>query len=294
MHFVKPIGIHSKHGLSLVLFSIAFLLLLTPACAIGETSSFTEDGITYHRTFLPHPDKWYGQVELYWTRPAEEARHPAIIFIHGHQWPKRPGGMIYITRDRLARTVEKGYVAAAVSQPGYGKSGGVRDFCGPDTQKAVLAAIRFLRKQPFVNPDKIGLMGYSRGAIVASMVAAQDTRLAAVALAAGMYDLKSGYPTGLRGLDKNIRREAGTSDKAFKARSALHHANRIKSPILLLHGEEDNRISSEQAKQFASKLKAHDVPVVLQIFYWHGHRLPRGEMYGSWVYPFFEKHLKSN
>lgn len=284
----------SKSCFASVLLGISIILLLTPAHAFGEIGYFEHDGVTYYRTFLQHPDNQDARVELYWTQPDGEERNPAILFIHGHQWPERPGGLDYIQYGRLARIRDKGYVAAAVSQPGYGESDGPPDFCGPFTQKAVLAAIRFLRKQPFVNPDKIGLMGYSRGAIVASMVATKDTRLAAVALAAGMYDVKSGYPTGIRVFDRNIRREAGTSDEAFKARSAVHHAERIKSPILLLHGAQDNRISVEQAEQFAEKLKAHDIPLVLQIFYWHGHRLPRGEMYGSWVYPFFEQHLKSN
>lgn len=284
----------SKSCFASVLLGISIILLLTPAYAFGEIGYFEHEGVTYYRTFLPHPDNPDERVELYWTQPDGEERYPAILFIHGHQWPERPGGLAYIEYGRLARMRDKGYVAAAVSQPGYGESNSDKDFCGPIAQKAVLAAIRFLRKQPFVDPDRIGLLGYSRGAIVASMVAAQDTRLAAVVLAAGMYDFNSGFPTGLRGLDRNIRREAGTSDEAFKARSAVHHADRIKSPILLLHGERDNRISSEQAKEFAEKLKAHDVPVVLQIFYWHGHRLPRGEMYNSWVYPFFQEHLQSN
>lgn len=278
----------------LALLCIAAVLLLTPSSSIGQTSSFTEKDVTYHRAFLPHPDNPEERVELYWTQPDGEERYPAILFIHGFQRHERPGGLAYIQYGRLAHIRNRGYVAAAVSQPGFGESNSKPDYCGPIAQKAVLAAIRFLRKQPFVNPDKIGLMGYSRGAIVASMVAAQDTRLAAAALAAGVYDLKSRYPTGIRGLDANIEREAGTSDEAFRARSALHHVDRIKSPILLLHGAEDDRSPVEQAEEFAEKLNSLGVPVVLKIFHRHGHRLPIRKIYGSWVYPFFEKHLKSN
>ncbi len=66
---------------------------------------------------------------------------------------------------RLGIMASRGYVAAAVSQPGYGNSTGPPDFCGPVTQSAALDAIGFLRRQAFVNPNKIGLYGYSRGAI---------------------------------------------------------------------------------------------------------------------------------
>jgi dipeptidyl aminopeptidase/acylaminoacyl peptidase len=82
----------------------------------------------------------------------------------------------------------RGYVAAALSQPGYGHSDGPSDFCGPFTQDAVVVAIDFLRNQSFVDPNKVVLYGYSRGAIVASMVATKDPKLAAVVLGAGAYN----------------------------------------------------------------------------------------------------------
>ena len=80
------------------------------------------------------------------------------------------------------------------------------------------------------------------------MVAAKDPRLAAVILGAGMYDLEKDYPTGLRGLDINIERETkGASKAALRARSAFHHADKIKAPVLLLHGAKDDRFRPESA-----------------------------------------------
>ena len=70
----------------------------------------------------------------------------------------------------MGRMASRGYVAAAVSQPGYGQSDGPPDFCGPYTQAAVMKAIDFLRQMPVVQPQHVALYGYSRGAIVASMV----------------------------------------------------------------------------------------------------------------------------
>src|SRR6185436_19879508 len=103
----------------------------------------------------------------------------------------------------------------AVSQPGYGNSEGRPDFCGPFTQQAALTALAFLRGQPFVARERVALFGYSRGAIVAGMVAAQDRELAAVILGAGAYDFFSWYPAPLPGISANIRNEAGVSDEAF-------------------------------------------------------------------------------
>jgi dipeptidyl aminopeptidase/acylaminoacyl peptidase len=185
----------------------------------------------------------------------------------------------------------RGYVAASLSQPGYGNSDGPPDFCGPFTQEAVVVAIDFLRKKPFVDPNKVVLYGYSRGAIVASMVATQDPKLAAVVLGAGAYNFFSWYPTPLRGIDANIEREAGTSAEAFRARSAFYHADKIKVPVLLLHGAQDERIPVQQTEAFAEKLQANGITVQLKIFPNARHSIPIDEQYRE-VYPFLEQSLR--
>lgn len=45
----------------------------------------------------------------------------------------RDGGESYVKVGRLGMMAARGYVAAAVSQPGYGNSDGPPDFCGPFT-----------------------------------------------------------------------------------------------------------------------------------------------------------------
>jgi len=252
---------------------------------------FTRKGVTYHQEFVSHPGDPAQRVELYWARPEGQGRWPAILFVHGHQIGIRPGGKTYLDFGRLAAMLQEGYVAAAVSQPGYGQSGGAPDFCGSFSQNAILAAIRFLRQKTFVDPDKIGLFGYSRGAIVASMVATQDAQLAAVVLGGGTYDFNLGYPTELAGLDANIRSEAGVTPEAFKARSAAHHVEQIKSPILLLHGAEDDRFKADYVLKFARDLKAHNVVVQNKIFDGVGHGIPIRQQY-QWILPFLREHLR--
>jgi dipeptidyl aminopeptidase/acylaminoacyl peptidase len=154
-----------------------------------------------------------------------------------------------------------------------------------------MMALAFLRTQPVVHATKVALYGYSRGAIVASMVATRDPTLAAVILGAGAYDLASLYPTGIRGIDANIRQEAGTSAEAFRARSAIYHADRMKVPVLLLHGAWDERIPVRQADAFAETLQAHGVAITLKIFARATHRIPIDEQ-DQEIYPFLEQFLR--
>ncbi|WP_205944931.1 integrase core domain-containing protein [Pelagibius litoralis] len=130
-------------------------------------------------------------MELFIATPKGEGPWPAILFVHGHQVGGRPGARVFVKledRPRLATTDEgrladmakRGYVAAAVSMPGYGGSSGLPDFVGPRTQAAVERAIAHLWDLPSVDRNRIALYGVSRGAVTSAMVATRDARLLAL------------------------------------------------------------------------------------------------------------------
>jgi dipeptidyl aminopeptidase/acylaminoacyl peptidase len=266
-------------------------LLLVGCAAAAEGPLMDQAGWVVHRELLPHRTDSHKKVELFWTQPVGDGPYPTVLLIHGHQEQVRSGGEAFVRTGRLGILASRGYVAAALSQPGYGHSDGPPDFCGPFTQEAVLVAIDFLRNQPFVHPNKVALYGYSRGAIVASMVATKDPKLAAVVLGAGAYDFFRWYPTPLRGIDANIEREAGTSAEAFRARSAIYHVDTIKAPFLLLHGAQDERVPVQQAEAFADKLQTNSIAVKVKIFPNARHSIPIDEQYRE-IYSFLEQFLR--
>jgi dipeptidyl aminopeptidase/acylaminoacyl peptidase len=260
-------------------------MMLVACTAAGSGTVVDRDGAVIQRELLPDRQNLSKRVEVFWTKPAGPGPWPVVLFIHGHQEQIRNGGEMYVTSGRLGTMARRGYVAAALSQPGYGNSDGQADFCGRRTQEAALGAMAFLRDKPFVNPDKVVLYGYSRGAIVAAMVASRDPRLAGVILGAGAYDFFTWYPTPLRGIDAYIVQEAGTSPEAFRARSAIYHVATIKAPILLLHGAQDERIPVRQAEAFHEKLRAAGRSVTLKISPAARHGIPIDEQHRE-VYPF--------
>ena len=267
------------------------LVLLFPGWGVAaETVRLDPAGWPIQRELLPHSGDQHKAIELFWAKPEGNGPFSAILFIHGHQEPSRPGGSVYATTGRLGLMAKRGYVAGAMSQPGYGGSEGPPDFCGPFTQQATLAVLDFLRRQTFVNPGKVALFGYSRGAIVGAMVATEDPGLAAVVLGAGAYDFFTWNPT-LRGIAWNIVAEAGTSSEAYLARSAIYHAQKIKAPVLLLHGGADERIPVGQAQAFAERLRSVGVPYRLKIFPTAPHGIPLDEQWRE-VDPFLELYLR--
>ncbi|NTD87744.1 alpha/beta hydrolase family protein [Agrobacterium tumefaciens] len=217
------------------------------------------------------------RVQLFQAR-ASDRRNGAILFVHGNQGGLLLGGQEAVEDGSLVRFSSRlGVTAAAVSQPGFGTSDGPADFCGPSTQKAIVAALYFLKRQPSVDPERIVLYGNSRGAVASAMVATKVADLKAIILTGGVYDLRDAYKTSARGLQEAIRNEGGLSDEAFLDRSALYHAHSIRSETLLLRGKYDDRASVDQAERFSEALARSGVPVRFHALD-GGHRLPRDQV----------------
>jgi uncharacterized protein len=125
--------------------------------------SFQHDGITLAGTVL---------------RPTGQSarRRPGIVFAHG----SGPEGR-WANRYLATRFAEAGFVALITDKRGVGGSSG-------DWKTASLAdfaadaesGIAFLRAQPDVDPERIGIFGHSQGGWVAPLVASQDARMAFV------------------------------------------------------------------------------------------------------------------
>ncbi len=248
-----------------------------------------------HHEFFPHPDDPGRRIEFFWTAPEGDGPWPVLLFVHGHQFPERPGARIYLDRGILKSRAAEGFVAAAVSQPGYGSSDGPPDFCGPISQNAVRRALEQLRGNPRVDAGRIVVYGYSRGAITASMVALREPGLAGVVLGGGVYDMQDAYsrlgemPPGEGGIKENIRHEAGAAEQSFRIRSVLLNEDPIRVPTLILHGEDDPIAFVDQARRLARRLEEAGTPVTLVVFEGVGHGIPR-EQRAPHVRAFLEKY----
>ena len=123
---------------------------------------------------IVHPDDSSKHVEYFLEKPGGKGPWPTVVFLHGHQEGLRPGGRDFVTWGILDRFAKRGYLAVAVTQPGYDASIEPADFCGPYTQHAVSAVIAKLRRDGDSAFDRLVIEGISRGALVAGLIAAED------------------------------------------------------------------------------------------------------------------------
>jgi dienelactone hydrolase len=188
------------------------------------------------------------------ARPGGAGPFPTIVILHGtHGFAQE-----YV---RLAQELASGGDVVAVAACWFRDSAGsgarfitpiscpdappMSPPASPESLQAVTALIQAVRTLPGANPDRVGLLGHSRGAtpIMRYIVSAGDVKAAILN--------SGGYPAGL--------------------------STEVKAPILILHGTEDSPADGgvavtnvQMARDFEAKLRAAGKPV--EVVYYEGGR----------------------
>jgi dipeptidyl aminopeptidase/acylaminoacyl peptidase len=230
--------------------------LTKPAAARGfvtpEPVVFrTEDGVEVH-----------GQ----WFRGRGSGKRPGLVYIHGG--PRRqmfpgfhPSGYYsnaYVMNQHLA---SKGYDVLAVNYrggTGYGRA--FREAPGTGREGAaeyrdVLAAGRWLAARAEVDPQRIGVIGGSWGGYLAALGLARNSEV----FAAGV-DFH-GVHSLLRPLPDSLSPDAQAAARQLQWQSSpLASIDRWRSPVLLIHGDDDRNVNFSQSLLLARELAARGIP----------------------------------
>jgi dipeptidyl aminopeptidase/acylaminoacyl peptidase len=256
---------------------------LTPqalfAAAIGAAFHLFPSAAHAEVSTMPHPDDSSKTVEYFLEKPAGRRPWPAVVFVHGHQeGVSLQGGADFARWGVLDRFAKRGYLAVAVSQPGYGNSTGPADFCGPFSQHAVSGVISKLRAEGYLSTNRVVLVGISRGALIAGLIAARDPAIAGIVLISGLYDLP-GFAASARSpqakqIVNAIIAETGGGRDALRIRSVLNFAPGIQAAALILNGAQDDRTDPEQARLLARRIASHGGNARAIVYAEYGHQIP--------------------
>ncbi|MCA9152935.1 MAG: prolyl oligopeptidase family serine peptidase, partial [Planctomycetales bacterium] len=249
---------------------IVICTLIFGACSLARSSA---------ALFVPHPDDTTKQVEYFVEQPDGTGPWPTIVLLHGHQDSPRRGGQEFVDWGVLKQLARRGYLAVAISQPAYGNSTGPADFCGEFTQHAVTAVTSKLRADGLALQDRLLLLGISRGALTAGLIAGHDPTVTGLVLISGVYDLPAYVAdktpsVGKQFVVKTIQEETGGSAAALHARSVVTFADRIKAKTLILNGAQDDRTDPRQARRLAEAITRAGGDAEVIVYQDFGHRIP--------------------
>jgi dipeptidyl aminopeptidase/acylaminoacyl peptidase len=233
------------------------------------------DGMRIHAQLFRPPDIRAGE------------RRPAVIFIHGGSRRQMLLGWHYGLYYHHAYALNqylasRGYIVLSInfrSGTGYGMefrealdygAGGASEF------KDVLAAGLYLRGRPDVDPDRIGLWGGSYGGYLTALGLARASDLFAAGVDIhGVHDWNVGIRTFRP--DYNPLEHPERARIAFEA-SPMAHLDDWRSPVLLIHGDDDRNVAFGETVNLVESLRERDVytevlvfPDEVHSFLVHGH-----------------------
>ncbi len=221
------------------------------------------DGMRIHgQLFLP-PD----------LAPGE--RRPAVVFFHGGSRRQMLLGWHYLYYYHNAYALNqylasRGYVVLSVNyRSGIGYGMEFREALnygahGASEYRDVTGAGLYLRSRPDVDPDRIGLWGGSYGGYLTAMGLSRSSDLfrAGVDLH-GVHDWNVVIRNFAPGYDPRAREEVARL--AF-ASSPLASVSTWRSPVLLIHGDDDRNVPFSESVDLAEALRRQGVEFEQLIF----------------------------
>ncbi|MBS1101628.1 S9 family peptidase [Gluconobacter sp. Dm-62] len=252
-----------------------------------EVNIHSDDGRDIHgQLFLP---------------PAGDAgTHPALVFVHGgphRQMLPAFNAMGYYSNAYAMNQflASRGYIVLAVnyrSGTGYGLS--FRDAPGIGRAGAseygdVHAAGLFLRNRSDVTPGRIGIWGGSWGGYLTALALARNSDLfVAGADFHGVHDMTEPDHAGLSPDEKQREKESEWRS------SPIADIAHWRSPVLLIHGDDDYNVEFEQSVLLARMLVARNIPFEDHVFPGERHAFLRTQDWQSaylWTLRFFDAKL---
>ncbi len=263
------------------------LALAETGCAATVTDVATLSRPGRYEVTLPGSGVTLGGILF---RPARIERPvPAIIVLHGWAEAGVPGASR--VEGMARRLSEHGYVALALSLRGWPNSGG-RDDCGLEQPGDVRKAADWLASLSGVNPDGIGVLGFSQGGQVALLAGALTKRIKAIVAYYPVTDIQRwGATTSHSGIRNSY--VPYVCEPGGHWRSPVNVVNKIEAPVLLIHGDRDTRVPTEQSLRMQEALRKANRQVELQLITGAEHGFTSGQNEQAWplALKFFTTHL---
>lgn len=223
---------------------------------------------------------------------------PMVVYFHGGpEGQLRPG-----FHRQFQYLLDRGLAVCAPNvrgSSGYGaRYMALDDYrLRPDAVRDGVEVARAMVTRGLTTPDGLAAAGGSYGGYMVLSVITEAPELFAAAVdRVGIANLET-FLEGTSSYRRAIREaEYGPlSDREFlRSISPIHRMDRVRTPLLVVHGENDPRVPVGEARQVAAALDARGVPVDLLVFPDEGHgitRLANEAAYVERMGAFLSRHL---
>lgn len=197
-------------------------------------------------------------------------KYPLIVYYYGGTTPTPKGitspycAQIFASRDYVV------YIVQPSGATGFGQEFSARhvNAWGKRTADDIIEGTKqFCKEHPFVDASKIGCIGASYGGFMTQYLQTRTDIFAAAVSHAGISNVTSYWGEGYWGYSYNSIAAADSfpwSDpELFTKQGSLFNADKINTPLLLLHGTADTNVPIGESIQLFNALKILGKPVEL-------------------------------
>ena len=234
-----------------------------PEITVGTLKA--ADGVT---------DLYYRLVKPVGFDPAK--KYPAVIYVYGGPHAQMiQNSWNYAVRGWDIYMAQKGYVVFTVDNRGSSNRGLVFENCtfrqlGVEEMKDQLRGVEFLKSQPYVDADRLGVHGWSFGGFMTSNLMLTYPDVFKVGVAGGPVTDWKYYEVmyGERYMDT-----PQSNPEGYKNSSLLEKAGNLKGRLLVIHGGNDPVCVPQMTYSFLKACIDKGTHPDLFIYPGHGHNM---------------------
>ena len=180
-------------------------------------------------------------------------------------------------------------------------------FPGEAWLKGATAAVNKVIEMGVADPERLGLQGTSYGGYATNLLITQTNRFKAAINISGKVDMISFYTDSPRLGVRNIHAPEKSQDRLgatlwqqpqkYLQHSAILYADRIKTPLLIINGEQDHNVPARQGMEMYYALRRLNKEVAWVSYTNGGHGMPTSTVeevrdYTGRILDWYETHLK--
>ena len=209
-------------------------------------------------------------------------KHPLLCVIHGGPTGiDRPlvSDFRYYPSDIWAA---RGAVVLKVNyrgSAGYGERFRTLNYgnLGVGDASDVLSGIDHLVAQGFVDPARLGCMGWSQGGYISAFLTTSTDRFKAISVGAGISNWATYYyNTDITPFTiQYLARDPAADPAVYRKTSPMTYVMQAKTPTLIQHGENDRRVPIANAYELRQGLEDRGVPVEMVVYKGFGHGITK-------------------
>ncbi|MBR1593767.1 MAG: S9 family peptidase [Alloprevotella sp.] len=195
-------------------------------------------------------------------------QYPMIVYYYGGC---SPTGRYLESYYPHASFANSGYVVLVLEPSGavgFGQEFAARhvNTWGDESSDDIIEGVRaFVGEHPYVNAKKVGCMGASYGGFMTQYLQTRTDIFACAISHAGISDITAYWGGGYWGYTYGEAAEYGSfpwnNPDLFVKHSPLYNADKIHTPLLLLHGTVDTNVPTNQSQAMYTALRILDRPV---------------------------------